>query len=152
MTLTSSVFQIMSSKSIPPFLKSVSELTKKLRSEPTPLEIAEAMACSLNQIDGFFNLPIKPMRFNRRTVLETEARRNAYHYGIDAEDEFQDEFQIWDATHEVELTQSRFLAELDEFTDFSHYRAEIASLLAPHEREDSGRPLRLERCQAKTST
>lgn len=117
------------------FLKSVSELTKKLRSEPTRLEIAEAMACSLNQIDGFFNLPIKPMRFNRRTVLETEAGRNAYHYGIDAEDEFQDEFQIWDATHEVELTQSRFLAELDEFTDFSHYRAEIASLLAPHERE-----------------
>ena len=117
------------------FLKSVSELTQKLNREPTRLEIAELMACSLNQIDGLFNLPTKPIQFDLRKILETEADQHAYHDGIEEEAEFQGEFQICDAPHEVALTQSRFLTELDELTDFSFYRAEIASLLAPHERE-----------------
>ncbi len=116
------------------FLKAVPELTQKLHREPMRFEIAEAMNCSLNQIDGLFNLPIKPIQFNHKKILETEAGQNACHDGIEEEAEFQGEFQIWDATHEVESTQSRFLTELDEFTDFSHYRTEIASLLAQHER------------------
>ena len=117
------------------FLKSVSALTQNLYREPTRIEIAEAMDCSVDEIDGFFNHPTKPIQFDRRIVPETVAAYHAWRDRIGAEDDLQDEVQTWDASVETELTRSRVRAELDEFIEIGRYRAEIASLLDPHERE-----------------
>ena len=118
------------------FLKSISELTQTLHKEPTRFEIAEALDCSVDEIDRFFNHPTNPIQLEQRIIPQTVAEYHAWRDTIGAEDDLQDEVQTWDASVEIELTRLRFLAELDEFTGIRRYRAEIASLLTPRERQD----------------
>ena len=118
------------------FFKAVDRLTQNFQKEPTCFEIAEVLDCSINEIDRFFNHPTTPIQLEHRITPQTATAYRAWRDSIDAEDVLQDEVQTWNASVEIELTRLRFLSELDEFTGIRRYRAEIASLLTPRERQD----------------